>query len=233
VIGRAGEVDVRVLGRGEPRPGEVDVTVTLAPGAVGLDGGLVVEDAEQPRCRRAAGDDGRTEELLSVVRRRQAVGPCCVPEARDEDVAKRLRGAGRIAGALRAHEDAAVHVPRDHRITRARRSGLREPRVRRRIAGIAGNERALEAPARVLRAVVAEPDGAVRNGQSVGLRRIHPAVVVRAADQDARVARIELDGRLVLPSVRDRALLDHRVVRNRLTRGDGVLIFVARIHRPG
>ena len=77
-------------------------------------------------------------------------------------------------------------------------------------SGIARDERADEARAAVLRAVVAEPDRA--DGVPVGdAAVVDAAVVVRAAEQDARVARIDRDGGLVLAAARDRALVERRV----------------------
>src|SRR5205085_6342044 len=106
----------------EARPREVDVAVAAAAGAVGLDRRLVVEDAEQVRRRRAVRDDGRAVVLETVLRRVGRVGTAGVAEARDEHVAERLRGSGRITRALGAEERATVRVPGDDRVTRARRS---------------------------------------------------------------------------------------------------------------
>ena len=53
VIGRAREVDPHAAVPGEARPREVDVPVTRAARPVGFDRRLVVELAEQVRCRRA------------------------------------------------------------------------------------------------------------------------------------------------------------------------------------
>src|SRR5207248_10108094 len=59
MVGRANQIDAGVeTARGVPResrPGEVDVAVAGAARAIGFDGGLVVEFAQQVRPRRAAG----------------------------------------------------------------------------------------------------------------------------------------------------------------------------------
>ena len=231
VVGRAHEVDVRVA-RGEPRPGEVDVSVAHRAGAVDLDRCLVVELPFERR-RRALVDRGRALILEAVVRRRRRVGAVRVCVARDPDVAEALRGSRRVAGRLGAEERAAVAVPRDHRVSGARGADLGEPRVRRGVAGIARDERADPARAGVLRTVVAEPDRAGGDGMAVRVRRVvDTAVVVRAAEQHARVPRVDGDGGLVLPAVRDGALVE-RGIRIGITGGERVGRDVAGAARAG
>src|ERR671923_217714 len=96
VVGRADEVDLVRPVAVEARPREVDVAVALAAGAVGLDRRLVMEDAEQVRRRRAVRDDGRAVVLEAILRRVGRVGAVRVPEARDPDVALRLRDARNV-----------------------------------------------------------------------------------------------------------------------------------------
>src|SRR4029450_7552866 len=66
-----------------------------------------------------------------------------------------------------------------------------------------------EARAAILRAIVAEPDRADGSRGSAAI--VDAAVVVRAAEQDACIARIDRDGRLVLATARDAALVERRV----------------------
>ena len=119
VVGRADEKDARVeaVGRvaGEARPGEVDVAVTWAAGAIDLDRRLVVELAEQVRRRGALRDVDRLLELLAVVDRGGGLATWVFVRPHP-DVAEGLRRAGWIARALRAGEKPAVVVPGEHRV---------------------------------------------------------------------------------------------------------------------
>src|SRR5207244_9663163 len=111
VVGRADEVDLVRSAAVEAGPGEIDVAVALAAGAVGFDRRLVVEDAEQVRRRRALRHDGRAVVLEAVTGRAGGVRAIRVPESRDPFVAERLRRARRVTGGLGAEERPPVAVP--------------------------------------------------------------------------------------------------------------------------
>src|SRR5205823_2641931 len=127
----------------EARPREVDVPVALAAGAVDLDRGLIVEFPQQVRRCRSLRDVDRLDEFLAVANR----GPILAARVLvrpNPDIAECLRRAGRIARALRAREQSAVAVPREHWITRSRGAHLGPRRVRRAVARVARDERAGE-----------------------------------------------------------------------------------------
>jgi hypothetical protein len=201
VVGRADEVDARVEAiratAREARPREVDVAVALAAGAVDLERRLIVEFPQQVRRRRALRDVDGDDELLAVFRRRAvlAVGVLVRP---DPHVAECLGRAFRIARALRAGEQPAVAVPREHRIARISSSHVRTCGVRRLIALVPGDKRTGEGCPPILRTVVAEPN--VPKPDERPVRREHAAVVIRAADDHLRVPRVDRDGGLVLPA---------------------------------
>ncbi len=202
VVGGADHVDVRAAVAGEPGPGEVDVAAgrrVVRP--VGRDRGLVVEDADEVRRGGAAGDDDRPAELLAVVDRR-AAHSCWVLVGGDPHVAERLLRSGRVVGALRPGEQPAVAVPGEDGVAGARGADLRPGSVRRGVPGVSRNQRGLERCAAVLGPVVAQPDRPDRQRRTVGVRAVvvGPAVVVRAAHDHLRVARVDRDRGLVLPA---------------------------------
>ena len=192
---------------GEARPGEVDVAVEPAAGAIGLDRGLVVELAGE-RSRRTRRHRDRADVALAVVGR----APARVHIGRDPLVAESLRASAGIAGALRTEERASMTVPRDHRIAGAGCADVRQCRERRGVARIARNQRALEAGSGILGAVVTEPNRAGRiTGGGVAGGPEHAAIVVRATQDYMGVARVNGHGRLVLASPCDRAFLQDAV----------------------
>ena len=215
MVGRANQINAGVeTARGVPResrPGEVDVAVAGAARAIGFDGGLVVEFAQQVRRRRAAGHRNGALILLPIVEgSRRATG---VDVTRYPDVAQRLRRSLGVSGALRPHEHAAVLIPGDDRVTGAGSPHLSQGGVRRGVTRVAGDQRAHEGPTAVFRPVVPQPDRAARDRSSV---RVHPvvvdpAVIVRASNQHTGVPRIDRDRRFILASLRSRALGQGRV----------------------
>src|SRR6185436_18450762 len=193
----------------EARPGEVDVAVASAAGAVSLDGRLVVELAQQIGRRRSGSHQGRSLVEFAVI---QSVAgfTAGILETRYPGVAKCLFRAGRIVGTLRPKEHAAVTVPRDYGIACARGSDACQCRERGFIARISGHEGTAERRAAVLRPIVAKPD---RSGGVKGSGRssVDAAIVVGTADQHACVAWIYSHGRLVLTPSRDRALIEYSI----------------------
>ncbi len=143
MVRRAGEVDRHpTLVPVKLRPREVDVVVAAAVRVVvGLDRRLVVELTEKIRRRRSAGDDHGLPVALAVVLR-IATRAVRVVVGRNPDVAEGLRRAGGVVRALRAEERAALGVPGDHRVARARRAHLLlgDLAVRRCVVRIAGHE---------------------------------------------------------------------------------------------
>src|SRR5919204_1855531 len=117
-------------------------------------------------------------------------------------------------------------VPCQHRVAGKGRADMCTSRVRRGIARIAWDQRAGEAPAAVLRPVVTQPDHTEPDERPV--RREDAAVVVGATDDDVRVARIDPDSRLVLPSLALRARSQH-IVRVRRPRHERVVADVRRV----
>ena len=175
--------------------------------------------------RRFGADEPRftislPHEALAVVDRR-AAGPARVVVDGDEDVAEGLLGPGRIVRRFRAHEHAAVAIPGDDRVARAGGPDVGLRGVGRGVVRVAGHERAPEARATVLAAVVAEPDRPDRRRRRAAGRLIDAAIIVGAADQQVRVARVDLDGRLVLAATGD-AAFGERVVRVGVAGGQGV-----------
>src|SRR5262249_14330121 len=168
-------------------------------------------------------DDSRAV-VLEAVADGRAVFTLRVPVAGDELVAERLRRPSGVARGLRAEERAAVVVPRDHGVPGPRRASLRERCERRRVVGVARDERARPRSAAGHRPVVAEPHWPDRAGRRTPV--VDAAVVVGAAEQDVRVARVELYGGLVLAAVRDRALVE-RLVGVRIAGSEGVRADVA------
>ena len=230
VIGRADKVDVRYLAAGEPSPREIGGAIATPPGAIGLDRGLVVKDAEQVRRRRTFADDHRAEETLAVLER-IAVFAGGVVESRDPDVAEGLRGTGRIAGALGAHEDSPMTVPRDHRVAGCRGSHQRECCVRRRVVWISGHQRALKTGPAILGTIIAEPDRPRRDRRAVGVIAVvvDAAIIIGAADEHPKIAWIDRHGGFVLPTLRSRALAQCRVgIRNARSERVGTDITAAR-----
>src|SRR5256886_13292207 len=140
VVGRAHEVDRDLAGvTAEAHPGEVDVAVADAAGAIRLDRRLVVELAEQIGCGGPFGDDLRAEVALAVVARIAQLAVRVVV-ARHPHVAERLRRARRVARGFRPHEHAPVVVPGDHRIAGVGGADVGEGREGRRVALVAGHE---------------------------------------------------------------------------------------------
>ncbi len=219
----------RVAVAREARPREVHVAAARGVRAVGFDRRLVVELAEQVRRGGPLGDHDRAGEAAAVVDG-VAIGSVGIDVSGDPLVAERLLRAGGVVARFGAHEHAAVGVPRGDWIAGARRSNPGQLAQGRRVARISRDQRADEGFARVLGAVVAEPDGAGRDWRSVVVIAVveRSAVIVRGSDHDPAVARIDREGGFVLAPSGARAFVE-RVVGVMRKPGDVVGAHVAAV----
>src|SRR5258705_13251227 len=117
MIYRTDEVDVVDAISIDPRVCEVNIAIKSSAGTIGLDGRLVVKDAQEIWSGRTASDTLSSEEALAIVES-VSVLTVRIVESRHPLVAEGLYRSSWIATTLSTHENTPVIVPGDDWITR-------------------------------------------------------------------------------------------------------------------